>query len=236
MWLFLASPIMRKIGGVLLIVLALSSVAYAIYHAGHKAGQQEEAGKETEAGKQQFQNIIKGYQDSLDRGHAREEQLTVLLGTLAQAAATARSQQQTAQQGSKADAQKVGALPDSAVKADLETKLGGPLENPVILRKADEIVTDYPHKLDELAGAKAEIAADEGSIETLKEQVTTVAGERDAAINAFNSLVPLYTQAYNAAIQGHRKWYCFFVCKKKNTLALPDPVTLTGRVLGGKKP
>jgi len=70
-------------------------------------------------------------------------------------------------------------------------------------------------------------------VDALGEAVRNMTVERDAARGALNRLVPLYTQAYNAAIGGHRKWYCAFLCKPKKTLPLPDPITLSGTMKKG---
>ena len=119
------------------------------------------------------------------------------------------------------------------MKADLELKAGGPLENPAILRHVDDVVTDYPHKIEEAKAAEEGLAAVNSRLDALKESMTNMAGERDAALSAFNQLVPLYTQAYNAAIVGHRRWYCAFLCKPKNTTHLPDPISVSATLKKG---
>lgn len=228
MWAWLAIPWVRKLGEVVLLVAALGAVVHWIYHSGRIAGLQEEAGKETEANRAQFEQIRTQFQQQLDAGRAREEQLSQMATRFADIAAAANTRVQTAQQASVADSGKVQALPDSAVKSDLEVKLGGPLENPAVLRQADAIVTDYPHKVEEAKARAAEVDAMRSSLETANDQTGNAKQERDAAILAFNQILPLYTQAYNAAIQGHRKWYCLWLCKPKRTLLLPAPATLAG--------
>jgi Na+-transporting methylmalonyl-CoA/oxaloacetate decarboxylase gamma subunit len=226
MWAFLAIPAVRKIGGALLVLAMLASVAYAIYHAGRRAGEQAEAGKETEVGRAQFDQIRTTLQTELDASHAREQQLGELAARFADIAAAASQRKEAAQAAGQADAAKVNALPDSAVKADLEAKAGGPLENPAVLRHVDDVFTDYPHKIDELKATGEELAAVNARLDAVEGQVAAVGAQRDAALAAFNQVVPLYTQAYNAAIQGHRKWYCLWLCKKKNSMALPEPAAL----------
>jgi hypothetical protein len=226
MWAFLAIPAVRKIGEGLLVLAMLVAVVYAIYHAGRRAGEAGEAGKETEAGRAQFDQIKQTLQTDIAAGQAREAQLMAMATKFADIAAAASQRVQTAQAAGQADAAKVNALPDSALKSDLEAKAGGPLENPAVLRHVDDVFTDYPHKTDELKATNDQLAAVNSRLDTVQEQIATVSGERDAALAAFNQVVPLYTQAYNAAIQGHRKWYCLWVCKKKNSMALPEPATL----------
>jgi hypothetical protein len=227
MWTLLAIPWVRKLGEVLLLLAALAAVVNWIYRAGHTAGVQEETGKQTEANHAQFEQIRTQFQQQLDAGRAREEQLSQMATKFADLAAAAATRIQTVQAQSVADASRVQALPDSAVKADIEVKLGGPLENPAVLRKADGIITDYPHKVDEAKAEADQVAAMKSSLDTANSQTANAAHERDAAISAFNQVLPLYTQAYNAAIEGHRHWYCLWLCKPKRTMNLPEPASFS---------
>ena len=227
MWALFMLPWVRKLAGVLLALAALAAVIFAIYHAGLHAGAQAEAGKQVEAGHQQFDQLQKSFTEERAAGRAREEQLGQLAVKFADLATAAASRVDTARRMSIADTAKVQALPDSAVKADLEAKAGGPLEDPRILRHVDDVVTDYPHKVEEANAAGDEISAVNSRFETATSQLANMTAERDSAIRAFNQLLPLYTQAYNAAIVGHRRWFCLFLCKRKNTMALPTPASLT---------
>jgi hypothetical protein len=225
-----ALPIVRQIGGALLIVAAIGSIAFAIYHAGTHAGAAAEAGKEVEAATKQFELIRSNLQAQLDAGKAREDRLTALAEQYASLVVAANQRIQTAQTASTKDAAKVQAIPDTGLRADVELKLGGSLDHPETMRKADEIITDYPHKLEEISGLNDKVAAEQNSLDTANQQAANAQSERDAALGAFNQILPLYTQARNAAIQGHRKWYCLFLCKKKNMLNLPEPATLFGKI------
>lgn len=227
MWALLALPVVRKIGGAILIVAALGAIAYAVYHAGKHAGEASEAGREAETNKMQFDRIDASLKTTLATNATHEQQLVDLVKSFAASITAARSTQQQAQVASKNDLSTVMALPDATVKGDLEKKLGGPLESTETLRHADAVVTDYPHKLEELAGAREEIAADEATIDATRQQLDTVKLDRVATLTAYNSLVPLYAQAYGAAVQGHRKWWCLWVCSRKKTFGLPEPASLT---------
>jgi len=226
MWAWLAIPWVRKLGEIVLLVAALGGVVHWIYHSGKEAGQQDEAGKQVEASRAQFDQIRTQFQAQLDAGRAREDQLSQMATKFADLAVQASARVQDAQRASVADAGKVQALPDSGLKIDLEAKLGGPLESPAVLRQADTIVTDYPHKVDEVKALAGEVDATKSSLKTSQDQTANAKGERDAAITAYNGLVPLYSQAYNAAIRGHRKWWCLWICKPKKVLELPNPATL----------
>lgn len=227
MWTWLAIPWVRKLGEVVLLLAALGAVVHWIYHKGRESGAQDEAGKEVEASRVQFEQIRTQLQQQLDAGRAREEQLSQMATNFANLATQASIRVQDAQRASVADAGKIQALPDSAVQKDLEARLGGPLSSPVVLRQADAIVTDYPHKVDEAKALAGELDATKSSLDTSKAQTVNAQAERDSAIAAYNGLVPLYSQAYNAAIQGHRKWYCLWLCKPKRVLQLPNPATLS---------
>jgi hypothetical protein len=233
MWTIFALPWVRKLGELALLLAAIAAVGFHIYHAGRRDGAKEESGKETEAARQQFTQIEKTFQGELAAGQAREAQFSQLAQKFADLAAAAASRVDTARHISEVDAAKVKALPDSEVKADLELKAGGPLENAAVLRHVDDIVTDYPHKVDEAKAAEEGLAAVNSRVDALGQSIANMTGERDAAISAFNQLVPLYTQAYNAAIVGHRRWYCAFLCKPKNRTSLPDPVSLSGTLRKG---
>jgi len=233
MWALFALPWFRKLAGAVLVLAALAAIIFAIYHAGLHAGAQSEAGRQVETNKAQFEQIQKQFQTALDAGRAREEQLGQLAMRFADLAAAAANRVDTARAASAADQAKVKALPDSAIKADLEAKAGGPLENLIVLRRVDDVFTDYPHQLDIVKAQTDGLAALNSSLGTSQSQTQNAAGERDAAIAAFNQLIPLYTQAYNAAIGGHRRWYCLFLCKPKNRLSLPAPISIAETLAKG---
>lgn len=226
MWAWLAIPLVRKTAEVVLLFAALGATVLEIYHRGKSAGQQAEQSSATEKNHAEFDLITKQFQIQLDAGKAREEQLATLAARFADVAATAGGRVQTAQQASRVDSTRIETMPDSAVKLDVEAKLGGSLADPAVLRHADQVITDYPHKVDEARASGEQVAALRSGLENAQEQTATIAGERDAAVSAYNAVLPLYAQAYNAAILGHRHWYCLWLCKPKRTIALPAPATL----------
>lgn len=225
MWVWLL-PVLKKFGGTIFIVAATASVVFAIYHAGTHAGQREEAGKETESAKTQFSTVADTYREALTTAQASASHNADLALQYAQLAISASQRVTQAQTVVRESQAKVAALPDSAVKADLEMKLGGPLENPAILRKDDEIVSAAPGKDAFLKAQADKLDAVNQQLNAVSAQMQAVTIERDSAMKAYDQLIPIYAQAYNAAINPHRKWYCLFLCAKKNVLKLPDPVTL----------
>lgn len=95
-----------------------------------------------------------------------ETQLATQLQTLqTQYAALAAQRQQSATV--------VAQLPAAAVQGDLETKLGGPLSDPDVLRKDDAIVTDYPLVEDQLKVETISVSNLDDQVVTLKTEFTT---------------------------------------------------------------
>jgi hypothetical protein len=77
----------------------------------------------------------------------------------------------------------------------------------------------------QLNAVVAQVTALDGTQEASGKELAAVEAERDAGITAYNALLPLYTQAYNAAVPRHRHIWCLWICKDK-PLALPKPATL----------
>jgi hypothetical protein len=75
------------------------------------------------------------------------------------------------------------------------------------------------------------VVATKSTLDTANARKANAQHERDAAISAFNQVLPLYTQAYNAAIERHRRWYCLWLCKPKHTIDLPVPAPLAGAAM-----
>ncbi len=185
--------------------------------------------KQTEASHAQFDQVRAQLQSQLDSGRAREDQLAQMATRFADIAAQAidagSGRAATINRRRRPCGRRCAY---SAVKNDLEVKLGGALEDPATLRKADEIVTDYPHKVDEAKAANETAAAIESNLET--EKARRDIRRRNATRRSPPStpqVLPLYTQAYNAAIEGRRRWYCLWLCKPKRTISLPPPASLS---------
>src|SRR5260370_18821582 len=175
MWTIFMLPWVRKLAEAALLVAAVAAVCLHIYHAGRRDGAKEESGKEIEAAHQRFTEIEKSLQERISEGHAREAQLGQIAQRNAELAAAAQSRIDTARHISDVDAAKVKALPDSEVKADLELKAVRPLENPPILRHVDDVVTDYPHKVEEAKASADAIVAVNARVDALTPSLTNIA-------------------------------------------------------------
>lgn len=170
-----------------------------------KAGYSAGSRVQLETDKQEFNVIQKQYQDALskaqsviDSSNAKITALDTQIQTLQIQFAALATQRQQGQQS-------VNKLPDSAVQGDLETKLGGPLTDPAILRKDDQIVTDYPLVLKQVDLLSTKVDDLDSKVKAIDEKEKAVEGQRDASIQFINQVVPLYVKAYNAAQVHHSK-------------------------------
>lgn len=222
---FLAKP--KVLIGTLVTIFVLS--AFLWYGAQReKAGYSSGSRAQVETDKQEFAIVQKQYQDALfkaqstiDSSNAKIQALDSQIQTLQVQFAALATQRQQGQQA-------VNKLPDSAVQGDLETKLGGPLTDPVILRKDDQIVTDYPLVLKQVDILTNKVEDLDSKVTELGIKETAVEQQRDAAIQFGNQLVPLYVKAYNALQVHHSKFLKIisFGLVKDRKLDLPNPTTL----------
>lgn len=178
--------------------------------------------------KTQFAQVLKQYQDSLQQDqqqiNASDLKIQALNGQLqtisAQLVALASQRQQQQQQ--------VASLPDSQLQADLETTLGGPLSSPVTLRKADQIVRDYPLVLKQVDSLTSQTNDLSQKVDALDSKVEGITKQRDVAIQFGNTMVGYYTKAFNAAQTHHNRFIKIItlgIVHDKH-LNLPEPTTL----------
>jgi hypothetical protein len=122
----------------------------------------------------------------------------------------------------------VASLPDSQVKADLESNLGGPLEDPTILRKADDIVIQYPTVLKQVDVLSSKVDVLNNELTATNKKVDAITAQRDAAVQFSNEVVGYYIKAYNAS-QKHHSWFVkviTFGLVRDRHLNLPSPASL----------
>ncbi len=193
-----------------------------------RAGYADGSRTQLESDKQQFEQISQQYKDALakaqstiDSSNTKIASLdTQLQGLQIQFVALA-TQRQQGQQG-------VNKLPDSAVQGDLETKLGESLSDPTILRKDDQIVTDYPLVLKQVDLLNTKVDDLSSKVQAISDKEGAVEKQRDAAIQFGNELVPLYVKAYQATQTHHSKFIKIitFGLIHDRHLDLPAPTTL----------
>lgn len=192
------------------------------------AGYQKGSVSQLETDKQQFEQISKKYQDVLtqqqsviDSSNAKIKGLDLQLQTLQiQFAALAAQRQQSQQAISK--------LPDSAVQGDLETKLGGSLSDASILRKADQIVTDYPLVLKQVDNLSTKVDELDSKIAAFGQVSEALTQQRDAAIQYGSEVTGYYVKAYNAAQVHHSRFIKIITLGlvRDRHFDLPTPATL----------
>lgn len=121
------------------------------------------------------------------------------------------------------------AAPESSLSATPDVSLDEALKDPATLRQLDARLADCAHLGEKTAALEQQVSALAAESAARNSQLTTVAAERDTALDSYNQLVPLYTQAFNAATQRHRRWFCLFLCRTGPHLNLPAPVILPAR-------
>lgn len=215
----------------LLVLVLAAALGIGVYAYGeHKASDGYHAGTvaQLSVDQEQFKQVTTQYQSKLDSAQqqldASTQQIALLqtgLKTLsAQYASLAAQRQQSQSQ--------VNALPDAALQADLEAKLGGPLSSSVTLRKADDIVTDYPLVLQSVTVLSSKVDNLTSQVGQLQSSVTDVETQRDAAITYGNTVTGYYVKAYNAAQTHHSKLVQILTLGivHNHHIDLPAPTTL----------
>lgn len=71
----------------------------------------------------------------------------------------------------------VAKVPDNQLQSDIESKMGGSLTSPVVLRKIDDTVTDYPLVLKEVDALQAQVLAGTQLQTGLSSQITGLKSE-----------------------------------------------------------
>ncbi len=217
-------------GGLALLLLVGGVLAYGSYREGlgvqrGEVKQLEVSNRLLEAQEQRFREVLAGLEQ-------QNQQL------LAQLQESARRDQLLVNTIQSLQAQRatvpavIERLPDSAVKADLELKLGGPLEEVGVLRRADVLITEHPLLKAENDALGQQVVEIRRQVDLQGQRVTNLEQQRDAVIGAFNTLKEHYVQAYNVAQQPKRRWYCAWICKTKDQLPFPSPLNVSDPLAG----
>jgi len=192
----------------LLILLVMTAVLsgfiwYGSYR--EKAGYGAGTRSQLEVDKTQFEQVSKQYQDALSKAQSTIDSSNTKLAALDTQLQTIQMQFAALATQRTQGQQSVNKLPDSAVQGDLEVKLGGTLTDPAILRKDDQIVTDYPLVLKQIDVLNTKVDGLDSKVDELGVKEKAVEQQRDSAIQFGNQIVPLYIKAYNAAQIHHSK-------------------------------
>jgi len=216
---------------VLIATVATIFVLSAFLWYGNKresAGYQKGSVAQLETDKQQFEQVSKKYQDALTKQQSVIDSSDAKIKALDSQLQTLQIQFIALAAQRKQGQDTVGKLPDSAVQGDLETKLGGALTEPSILRKADQIITDYPLVLKQVDLLSNKVDELDSKVTALGEKTQALTNQRDAAIQFGDTVVGYYTKAYNSAQVHHSKFIkviTFGIIHDRH-MNLPDPTSL----------
>jgi Tfp pilus assembly protein PilE len=213
----------------MILVVAITAIAYGLYDKGIHAGQRAEASSQVQASKTEFERIETTFNAQLSAANTAADKYQQMVSALVQQAQQSAGKAQAAVAAETVDNQKLAAVPDPEIQKDLETKLGGPLTSPAILRLDDSMVTDYPSLKAEAESLASEVGTQQTERTAEEQELAAVSKERDSAVEAHDEIIPLYAQAYNAAVVSHRHFWCLWICKSKPlTLAKPDTLRRNG--------
>ena len=218
-----------KLGAGLALVALLSFGALHIYNKGKAVGNQEGQAtqlqvqdKLLQAQEQRWAAVVQVLQKSLDDNKLA---LDASRSAIVEQSRVIASIQ--AQRGQAATA--ISTFTPSEHRANIERQLGGEYNSDPVIIKVDQIVTDYPLLTKELTQTQKTVVKQEESLKLLDDRVAIIERQRDTVLEGYNVLKGAYVQAYNAAMAPKRKWYCFWICKKADTIPLPAPVTFEGK-------
>lgn len=241
--------------------ILLIGLGYGIYWKGREAGKQigraeqlEEDKKEWEIERRLYVTRLEEAAQRLEQGEKREQAALALLAQFQASLDRANERLASIQIQRESDRRTVTNLSDADVLPDLRARLGlvpptdpSPLTSPE-LRRANTIVTDYPHVMAENVTLGEKVKSIEGKVGALDLQVQAVTSQRDAAIDQretaidyANRMEQLYAQAYNVAQKSRRRPLLLKIITlgivRDRKLNLPDPVSIKSVPLSdsGKK-
>lgn len=207
-----------------------------------KAQVREQAAKETKATFEEMQKITDA---RLSAAEGREQQAIAReQEAVRRWEAAAERVAQANQNLSRIAAQQIEAraqaerVPDAELVGSIRQKLAltpndssGTL-NVAELREVNRVLADAPLVEKENDELRAKMAAIESKTDSLAQQVkdvqdqlAAVRDQRDAAFAWADTLHTSYVTTYNAAMRPKRKWYCAWLCTKKDSIAAPTPDT-----------
>lgn len=199
---WLANP---KVLGITALVIAL--LGAFLWYGQYRAGQAYQSGQLTQlqTDKAEFQAQLSQYQATLQQSQAQIQAEAQQVAALSAQEQTLVSALSAVAQQRQVTAKQVASLPPTQVQADLESKLGGTLSSINVLRKADQIVSDYPLVIQQNQDLQKSVDTQNTEIATQQTEIATVEKQRDAAISFNNQVILDYTKAYNAAQKHHSK-------------------------------
>lgn len=122
--------------------------------------------------------------------------------------------------------QDISRLTPSEHKLNIERQLGGALEDPIIIAKADSLITDYPLLKRELDKTNEVIGEVRGQVTDLNNKVSKLEEQRTGLLDQNARVTAAYKQTIELLNRPKRRAWCLWLCKTKDKLTLPDPITL----------
>ena len=218
----------KVLAGVVLASLLTGGVLY-VRHKWIEEGKQDERAAQTVERDKALTEQKRYFESQLVKAEERERQAQ----QLAQAA-TAALQQNASALKAIADqrqtvAQQVATIPDSGLKAALELELGGPLEEPPILRKNLGIVREAPLLEQEVKTLGQRVELQEQKLAAQEQRIGAMQDKLGLTFQWADTVYAAYVEAYNA-VPKKRRWYgyfpCFGLCGKPKNLKAKAPEQL----------
>jgi hypothetical protein len=229
---FFATPIGKKIGVGIIVVLAIAAAYSFAYNNGRQAG--ESSGRR--AGQEEIRKdaLADRAAHEAESKANREAQATLVeaLARSSEALANSNSAIASIQTAAIRDRAAVSKVSDAGLFADITQKLEmRPASDTSTsftfpeLRKIDLLITDYPHKVDEIKAKDNKIEALSGTVEDQKQLVAAVTKDRDQEHAYGVRTFANYASAYNLASK-KPFWLLRLFGYKGKHIDLPKPETV----------
>jgi hypothetical protein len=172
----------------------------------------------------QYALLQHNFQEEKQRADQAEARYNILQGQLT----ALRGQLASLEAKQREAASQVASLSDSSLRGYIETKLGGSLDDPTVLRKDAQIITDYPIIQEQLAAEKAIASNQAQQIQALNEDRHALSQQVDSYQTFTLQLLQHYKVLYDAAQGKRRSPKCLWVwkCGAPKKLSIPSPAEL----------
>lgn len=202
---FFLSPLGRKLALAIAVLALLAGAYFYVYNKGHEAGRLAGVRAQLDEDRAEFEKVQAAFTHAMAEYRQQDDAAKQLIAQKDSELAALKQQRNVAREA-------VNRLSD----AEVANAISGADQRELL-----RIAADYPLVVKQNGELEGKIAA-------LEQRVSAIEGQRDAAVNAYDRLVPLYTRAYNAAQTKHSLWLkviTFGLVRDKH-LDLPTPVSL----------
>lgn len=227
-WAFLKPLLTTKN---ILIASGIAALTFAFFWYGNKRaseGYQSGQVAQLQTDRTQFQEEIAQFKSQLASSQSQIDQLTSMIKAEEATISSLKGQLTSLDTQLSSRSKEVADLPDAGVLSDIQSKLGGAIGDIAVLRKNDEIISEYPIVVKENDVLKQTVSADQSEITTLNSKLDLITSQRDNAINLSNEAIANYIRSYNAAQRHHSlllKVITFGIVHDRH-LDLPRPIAV----------